>query len=49
MDILNARIYNIISVPGITRFLLADAIISSKTRVVEARSRIDTIVNVKNN
>ena len=41
--------YNLISVPQITQFLLADAMISIKTRVVEARSRIDAIVKFKNN
>ena len=34
-----ARIYNLISVPQIARFLLGVAIISSNARVVEARSR----------
>ena len=51
----NTRIYNLSSVPQITRFLLADAIISSKTNqwsdtsVVVARGRRDVMVKVKNN
>ena len=35
----NTLIYDLMSAPQITRFLLADAIFSSKTRVAEARSR----------
>ena len=47
---LNTRIYNLNSVPQIAWFLLADVIISSnRTRVVVARSRIETMVKVKNN
>ena len=49
INIFNTRIHNLIFVPQITQFLLADAIISSKTRVVEARSRRDAIEKVKNN
>ena len=51
----NTRIYNLSSVPQITRFLLADTIISSKTNqwsdtsVVVARGRRDVMVKVKNN
>ena len=45
----NTRIYNLISVPHITRFLLRDPIISSKTHVMEVRSRREANVEVKNN
>ena len=51
----NTRIYKLSSVPQITRFLLTDAIISSKTNqwsdtsVVVARGRRDVMVKVKNN
>ena len=48
MFYLNTSIYNLISVPQITRFFLADAIILSKTGVVEAKSRRKAIVEVKN-
>ena len=45
----NTLIYDLMSAPQITRFLLADTIFSSKTRVVEARSRREAIMEVKNN
>ena len=44
----NTPIHNLISVLHITQFLLEDAMVSSKTRVVEARSTRETIVAVKN-
>ena len=43
------QIYNLISVPQITRFSLGVAIISSKTRVVQGRSRRQKIEKVQNN
>ena len=44
----NTLIYDLMSAPQITRFLLADAIFSRKTRVAEARSRREAIMEVKN-
>ena len=49
INIFNTQIYNLISVLQITWFLSADAIISSKTRVVEAGSKREGIMEVKNN
>lgn len=41
------KIFN--SVPQISRFLLADAIISSKTKISAARRRREAMLKVKNN
>ena len=41
------KIFN--SVPQISRFLLADAIISSKTKISAARHRREAMLKVKNN